>query len=304
MANLAAVNQALGRKDTDELLRAFGRGLVSVSHQYPEALAARLNCADFALLVPALASPQDFAQQLFQALTREAAAYLQDRPSTWLGCGHFPPGVEVETILSQVDMALAAVEADGASGMKVVSLHVADEVPKSTEEWALLIHLALDQKWVRLVSFPAMSLDGKLLHRECPLRLMFDEHGEWQPAGKFLPVAERLKSTPQLDLAAVALGLDELEPSQISRSGHQLVGEFNPSAGVPFEFAQTVAPPFGNTAVGGWRWRSPGRWHTSMRLSCCVSICAVWVASWDWSILDASSARLDGCTIWDWTTSK
>ena len=56
-----------------------------------------------------------------------------------------------------------------------------------------------------------MSLDGKLVHRECPLRLMFDEAGAWQPAGKFLPVAERLKLTPQLDLAAVSLALDELE---------------------------------------------------------------------------------------------
>jgi EAL domain-containing protein (putative c-di-GMP-specific phosphodiesterase class I) len=39
---------------------------------------------------------------------------------------------------------------------------------------------------------------------------MFDEGGEWQPAGRFLPVAERLKLTPQLDLAAVELGLAEL----------------------------------------------------------------------------------------------
>ena len=211
VANLATVNQALGRKDTDELLRAFGSGLTAVSQQYPDALAARLNGADFAMLVPELASVQDVAQQLFQSLTSEASAYLPGRPSTWLGCGHFPPGVEVETILAQVDMALAAVEANGASGMQVVSLHVADDAPKSTEEWSKLIHRALDQGWVRLVSFPVMSLEGTLVHRECPLRLMFDEHGEWQPAGKFLPVAERLKLTPQLDLAAVALGLDELE---------------------------------------------------------------------------------------------
>ncbi|MES2583294.1 MAG: EAL domain-containing protein [Pseudomonadota bacterium] len=211
VANLASVNQSLGRKDTDELLRAFGRGLLSVSQRYPEALAARLNGADFAMLVPALSSPQDVADELFRALTNEAAAYLPDRPSTWLGCGHFPPGVEMDTILAQVDMALAAVEAMGPSGVKVVDLHVGDDAPKSSEEWSTLIHRALNQKWVRLVSFPVMSLDGKLVHRECPLRLMFDESGEWQPAGKFLPVAERLKLTPQLDLAAVSLGLDELE---------------------------------------------------------------------------------------------
>ena len=39
---------------------------------------------------------------------------------------------------------------------------------------------------------------------------MFDEHGEWLPAGHFLPVAERLRLTPQLDLTAVRLGLREL----------------------------------------------------------------------------------------------
>lgn len=211
VANLATVNQSLGRKDTDELLRAFGRGLLSVSERYPEALAARLNGADFAMLIPALNAPQRVAEELFSALTNEAQAYLPNSPSTWLGCGNFPPGVEMETILAQVDLALAAVEANGASGLKVVDLHVGEDAPKSTEEWSKLIHRALDQKWVRLVSFPVMSLDGKLVHRECPLRLMFDERGEWQPAGKFLPVAERLKLTPQLDLAAVSLGLDELE---------------------------------------------------------------------------------------------
>ncbi|QTN26886.1 EAL domain-containing protein [Rhodoferax sp. AJA081-3] len=211
VANLATVNQSLGRKDTDELLRAFARGLLSVSARYPEALAARLNGADFAMLVPALDAPQRVAADLFSALTKEAQAYLPNSPSTWLGCGNFPPGVEMETILAQVDLALAAVEADGASGLKVVDLHVGDDAPKSTEVWSRLIHRALEQKWVRLVSFPVMSLDGRLVHRECPLRLMFDERGEWQPAGKFLPVAERLKLTPQLDLAAVSLGLDELE---------------------------------------------------------------------------------------------
>ena len=211
LANLAAVNQSLGRNATDELLRAFGKKLEETAGHYPDGLAARLNGADFALLIPGLTKPQAAAERLLQELTQEAAAFLPDQASTWLGCGYFPRGTGIETILAQVDSALAAVEAEGRNGLRVMDMHDGDEAPKSSAEWSNLILRALDQRWVRLVSFPVSSLDGQLLHRECPLRLMFDENGEWQPAGRFLPVAERLKLTPQLDLAAVALGLDELE---------------------------------------------------------------------------------------------
>ena len=211
LANLTDVNQALGREATDELLRRFAAVIDSVGDTLPEALAARLNGADFALLVPSMAAPQTTADDLLDRLAKEAATFLPDRPSTWLGCGHFTRGIEVGAVLAQVDAALAAVEAEGRNGLRIVDMRGCEDAPKSSEEWSRLIHRALEQRWVRLVSFPVSGLDGQLLHRECPLRLMFDEGGEWQPAGRFLPVAERLRLTPQLDLAAVALGLDELD---------------------------------------------------------------------------------------------
>ena len=211
LANLATVNQSLGREATDELLRRFAKVLSDVGETLPESMAARLNGADFALLVPDMAAPQATGERLLDALAREAGAFLPDKPSTWLGCGHFARGIEIGAVLSQVDAALAAVEAEGRNGLRIVDMRDGDDAPKSAEEWSRLIQRALENGWVRLVSFPVTGLDGQLLHRECPLRLMFDEDGEWQPAGRFLPVAERLRLTPQLDLAAVALGLDELE---------------------------------------------------------------------------------------------
>lgn len=211
IAHLATVNQALGRNATDDLLRAFGRELARVAQAQRGALAARLNGADFALLVPALTNPRAVAEQLLEALTQAASAFLPDQASTWLACAGFPRGIAVENVLSQVDAALASVQSDGGNGLRVVDLHPGDDAPKTADEWSKMIHRALEKKWVRLVSFPVASLGGVLLHRECPLRLMFDEGGEWQPAGRFLPVAERMRLTPQLDLAAVALGLEELE---------------------------------------------------------------------------------------------
>lgn len=211
VANLATINQTLGRKDTDELLRAFGSGVGDIAALFPDAVAARLNGADFAALIPGHVDTNAVAQQLFERLVDDARAFVSNGPTTWVAGGYFSHGVEVESILSQVDLALAAVEADGSSGWKTVELRTDTDVPKSSDEWARLLQRALEHKWVRLVSFPVIAMDGGLLHRECPLRLMFDEHGEWQPAGKFLPVAERLKMTPQLDLVAISLGLDELE---------------------------------------------------------------------------------------------
>jgi EAL domain-containing protein (putative c-di-GMP-specific phosphodiesterase class I) len=53
-------------------------------------------------------------------------------------------------------------------------------------------------------------LDGVQLHDECPLRLKFEADGEWLPAGRFMPLAERLRLTGRLDLVAVKLGIDAL----------------------------------------------------------------------------------------------
>lgn len=210
LAHLASVNQSLGREATDELLRRFGSVLSGAAASRPQALAARLNGADFALLVPRMVDPAALSTDLLAALTQEAASFLPEAETTWLACGRFPRGIDLGTVLAQVDAALAAVEAEGRNGLRVVDLHEGDDAPKSADEWSRLIRRALEHRWVRLVSFPVVALHGGLMHRECPLRLMFDEDGEWQPAGRFLPVAERLKLTPQLDLAAVELGLAEL----------------------------------------------------------------------------------------------
>lgn len=211
LAELAEVNRQAGREATDELLRRCGAVIDDFAAEETEALAARLNGADFALLAPHLTSPQATAERLLERLVQETASFLPGRTNVWVGGGRFDRGIEPGTVLSQVDAALAGAESDGRNGLRLVDMRSGEEAPKSAEEWAATIGNALEKRWVRLVSFPVAALGGPLLHRECPLRLMFDAGGEWQPAGRFLPIAERLKLTPQLDLAAVSLGLDELD---------------------------------------------------------------------------------------------
>jgi diguanylate cyclase (GGDEF)-like protein len=211
VANLADINHRLGRGATDDLLKRIGAVVGQVATRHPEALGARLNGADYALLLPGLNEPRAVTEALRQTLINECEPFVGAGPTASFGIGSYPRGMEAGTVLARIDTALATAEAEGANALHEAQFVADEETPKTADEWSQLIRRALEQRWVRLISFPVADLAGRGIHRECPLRLMLDEHGEWLPAGRFLPMAERLKLTPQLDLAAISLGLEQLD---------------------------------------------------------------------------------------------
>ena len=211
LADLAGINRRLGRAATDDFLKVTAETIEKVANDKKQGVAARLNGADFALLLPAERAAYAVGIELLHNLGRVAGPYVDGSATAWIGVGRFSQGADVGTLLSQVDMALASAESEGADAVREAQQDTVDEMPRTSEQWSSMILNALEQQWVRLISFPVINASGGLSHRECPLRLMFDEKGEWLPAGRFLPVAERLRLTPALDLAAVGLGLEELK---------------------------------------------------------------------------------------------
>ncbi|MCX7155778.1 MAG: EAL domain-containing protein [Rhodocyclales bacterium] len=219
VADLMGINKRLGRDATDDMLRRFAEKVMrSGIHAdgtggtaNSESLAARMNGADFALLLPGRKAGREVAEALLQALIDTMEAFVDGGPSAFIGMGTFKQGTALRVVLSQVDAALIAAEAEGINTVREAVIDTDDDLPKSAEQWSLMIRQALDQHWVRLVSFPVVDLQSRLLHGECPLRLKLDANGEWLPAGHFLPVAERLGLSPELDLAALAMGLADLE---------------------------------------------------------------------------------------------
>jgi len=211
LADLVGINRRLGRASTDDFLKVMGATINAVCAASNNGVAARLNGADFAVLLPAEKSGYALGTQLLQTIVLAAAPFVEGAATAWIGVGRFAAGSDVGSLLSQVDLALAGAEAEGQDGIREAQADATDEMPRTAEQWSTMIKRALEHEWVRLISFPVVDAQGALSHRECPLRLMFDEKGEWLPAGRFLPVAERLKLTPALDLVAVGLGLQELK---------------------------------------------------------------------------------------------
>lgn len=211
LADLVGINRRLGRASTDDFLRLVGGVVGAYAAQSGQAVAARLNGADFALLLGHGADGKAVAQAMLQELIQVAAPFVDSHVVGWIGVGRFQQGADMGSLLARVDSALAGVQAEGNNAVREAQQDDAQDMPRTSEQWALMIRRALEHGWVRLISFPVVDSLGNLSHRECPLRLMFDEKGDWLPAGRFLPIAERLQLTSELDLAAVALGLKELQ---------------------------------------------------------------------------------------------
>ena len=207
IAGLTEANRALGRNNIDSILRKIGDTLRLQQDRLLDGFAARLNGTDFALLFRQ-STPEPIAQHLLNEIAKELSE-IADSTMIYIGYGEYSFGISHGALLSQVDAAVANAEACGINNTKMAIPLDIEQAPRSAEEWSKLILRALEQKWVKLAFFPVTNLNGDILHRESALRLMFG--GEWFPAGRFLPIAERLGLTHKLDLTAVKLALAELQ---------------------------------------------------------------------------------------------
>ncbi len=227
IADLAGINKRAGRENADEVLRRIGATFAEMASQTPGIAAARLNGADFALLLPGTNTPDTQAEQLLQMLRDLSAAGLIDGQAV----GHvasvqYRQGDTVGHLLSHLDAALASAEGQSPLGWCRAETNC-EHNAVSSADWRRLLENAIAAKRLRLIDFPVSTCDGRLLHQECPLRLQADEGGEWLAAGSFMPMASRLSMTTELDLSVVRLALERLakntSPVAVNLSGESIL---------------------------------------------------------------------------------
>ena len=210
LGDLAGINRRAGRETADEVLRRIGATLNALAANKPNAAAARLNGADFALLLPGVQDPALQAEKLLHALSDLAAAGLiEGERIGYVASGTYLHGQAIGSLLSRVDAALASAETQsGLAWCRAESS--SDQQATSNADWKKLLDGAIDTQRLRLIEFPVAGCGGQLLHLECPLRLQATEDGEWLTAGAFMPMASRLSMTTELDLSVVRLALDRI----------------------------------------------------------------------------------------------
>lgn len=212
LRKLGKINRALGREVADQLLRRVGATVDEVAGRCVGTLAGHLNGADFALLLPAGCDPKPTLDELILDLHGAMESLAGDYSTLYIVYAAFAPGDDPARLLARIDTTLAAADVNGGSSVREAPAEIADAGPTGGEEWRATLRQALDgTDTLKLAHFPIHVRESQAPHRESPLRLRGAEANEWLPAGRFLPIANRLGLARELDLATLKLALAELE---------------------------------------------------------------------------------------------
>ena len=212
IADLAVLNQKLGRARTDEWLAAVAAVLRDGLEEGGDVALARLGGAEFAVLVPGLGLGDGRAllERLCAAvvaldlsveshsLQLNAAAVAYRRDDT--------PG----ELMARVDSALMRAEVEGGIVAEPCGSPLPIPVP-GAEGWREMLEAALARHAFTLTSYPVLTTDGQLVHREYMLRL--PAGGAVLTAGQFMPAAVRVGLAAACDLEAIRLGIARLAES-------------------------------------------------------------------------------------------
>lgn len=213
VSDLATVNRRFGRTATDDFLRQTARVIAVCAAARSlgcQGLAGRLNGAEFAVILPAGRDGASVAAGLLAELVDVCQSCTAGHAVLSIGVGSYRRPTRLDDLLARVDAALVAAEGVGVNSIRQAALDDDPETPQTIGQWSQTIRRAIDAQGLRLAFFAVIDASGRLQHREGALRLQSEAGGRWMAAGCFLPFAERLRLTPELDLAAVVNGLHEL----------------------------------------------------------------------------------------------
>lgn len=230
IVDLGGINSRLGRIDTDRFLKAFCKSIETVASSQAEYLTGRLNGSDFAVALPGLEDAEAMANQLNDLIAKETSPFSEGAPVVRIGFGSYQQGMEPGPLFGLVDGALAESEASGEYKPRRAQASGDAKRPVSSVQWAEQLGRAIENGWIKLVGLPVIGFgEKKVLHQESPLRMRFLEEGEWVTAGRFLPMATRLKMTSELDFAATSLAMKQIQTEAtdlaVNLSGESLQSE-------------------------------------------------------------------------------
>jgi len=212
ISQLVQINETLGRKLADDVLRKLAGALSTVAGEDSSIMLGRLNGTDFALLSPDEPEPERLAERITEQLDLTVRPSLPEEHALLpVGIAGYRRADPLPQLLAHADVALQRSADSGGISAHVEHVNTTIRPASDLSGWRGLISEALALGRFSLVQFPVRRPDGQVLHHELPVRMHHPDNSSVLTAGDVLPWATRCGLLPQIDELVVerALALAE-----------------------------------------------------------------------------------------------
>jgi diguanylate cyclase (GGDEF)-like protein/PAS domain S-box-containing protein len=219
--NFKVVNDTLGHAGGDRLLVKLAEAIRSNMRE--EDTVARVGGDEFTVLLNDVRNEQALivAEKLRSAISglRHVESGHVFYPRVSIGVVPITGRKDSAEVLARADLACYAAKSRGRNRVEMHSVRVAElETLSDDARWAVELNEALRGDRFKLLFQPVVRLsDGRLDHHEALVRLQL-ESGTLQPAGTFIPAAERIGLIQEIDRWVIRHGLAALARAQATAS--------------------------------------------------------------------------------------
>jgi EAL domain-containing protein (putative c-di-GMP-specific phosphodiesterase class I) len=210
--NIGKIDALIGYKETNHLLQMIGSALQQECESNTSLCAGRLSGADFAIFshqptdTYALGTKVKSLFEKFSKITDHDLSVQFFTVST-----NLTRLDSAEQIINSADHVFKDIGSEVESGLHVINSGELDQYQDSNlQEWRHLLTSALDDRRVKLQSYPVINNEGELIHYESPVRMQLTSDGKWFCAGEFISWAIKLNLISRVDEIVLETAINSL----------------------------------------------------------------------------------------------
>lgn len=210
--NIAEIDQKLGYKETNQLLKTISNALQELCAKTPTLCAGRLSGADFSVFSSQPADCYTLGTSINSAFEKVSNITGQDILVDFLTIStRVTKSDSAENIIDSIDHVLDDIGTEASNHLHVINSGELHQYQDHTlQEWKNLLTSALDNKRIKLESYPVVNQVGELIHYESPVRLQLATDGKWFCAGEFITWADKLDLINRVDELVLQTAVNSL----------------------------------------------------------------------------------------------
>lgn len=231
LCNLATIDEQLGYKETNNMLKRIGESLQNIATQHPGTYAGRLNGTDFAIFSNTYIDSYQFGNQIKKSLEMIGNTGKTNVHANFItAASRVVSSDSGEKIISMMSKLMDEINPEQNNVLHLINPNDLEQFESNHEkEWLNLLSSALDNKRIKLESYPTLNQDGRIIHFESPVRLQLNPDGKWFCAGEFITWATQFNLMARLDELVFETAVDAInngaEPIGLNVSSSAMCSE-------------------------------------------------------------------------------